>query len=712
MIDVPLTIAAPYISRPGRRFKVGDHVQCLHATDGWIEGHVIKLDVQDPQVNRDRQWPLDHVAAYQVKFMDGRTVYVPDDSPKIIRSFVCAPEGIPARRFEVGDFVECYCGNDVWEAGTVLLLDIYDPHHNRQNKWPVDLVCPYKVRLGSDGREVCAPDDNDDCIRKANKEADSDAETIDADKISKFSKDELYEWVKANPETAKTIIPDLDTTDDIKLQDVLSEWRQERDSDKPTNSLEEDGPALPGVSVQPGEVPDDGPAAPPEEPAASGCEASGAPDSDPGESPEEAIHVAQPVIRPLGPNEEVLLLPAGVLVLVEGDRWVSGRIVIDSLNGTLAAIEVCDDSPDVESATGFLIPGLIDTHVHVTATTADLAGLRRLPASYVACAALAELRASVERGFTTVRDTGGADCGMAQAAAEGLAGVCSRLLFVGRALSQTGGHGDFRTFGQKAQFGDGGGDCGCVAAGIGRVVDGVAQCRHACRDELRQGAHAIKIMAGGGVSSPTDRLEDLQFSDEEISAIVDEATRKHTYVLAHAYTPEAITRCVELGVRSIEHGNQLNEAAAAAMAKHDAFLSQTNITYLALRESGAAAGMPAAQLAKVGALVEQGIAAVGLARSHGVRVTYGSDCLGPMRTRQLEGFGLLLDAGMTPAEALQTATSTAAELLNIRAGAIKEGLLADLLLLSCNPLKAQSLRALSKADVLGVWVGGKAAVSP
>ena len=192
--------------------------------------------------------------------------------------------------------------------------------------------------------------------------------------------------------------------------------------------------------------------------------------------------------------------------------------------------------------------------------------------------------------------------------------------FVANALAKLVGTGICVARASRA-FGENGGDCGCCAAGIGRVVDGVDQCRHACRDELRKGAHAIKIMAGGGVASPNDRLQDLQFSDDEIIAIVDEARRKKKYVLAHAYTPEAIVRCVSLGVRSIEHGNLLNEAAAAAMAASDAYLSQTLITYLALRESGIEAGMSAPLVAKVGALVEDGIASGALARRHNIPIT-------------------------------------------------------------------------------------------
>ena len=397
----------------------------------------------------------------------------------------------------------------------------------------------------------------------------------------------------------------------------------------------------------------------------------------------------------VGPRA-TLVLPEGTVVLVAGS-WVTASIEVDEDAGVIAAVAILDDSPNVATSTHFLIPGLIDTHVHVTATTADLAALSRLPPSYVAIAAIAELRASAQRGFTAVRDAGGADCGVARAASESLLGVCPRLLFSGRALSQTGGHGDFRGAGEA---------CACACGGIGRVCDGVDECRRACRDELRKGAHAIKIMAGGGVASPTDRLEDTQFSESEISAIVEEAHAKHTYVFAHAYTPEAISRCVRLGVRSIEHGNQLDEASAHAMAKAGAYLSQTLITYVALRESGLANGMPAPLVAKVGKLVEQGSAAITLAQRHGVLITYGSDLLASMRPKQLQGFGLLLDAGLTPAEALATATSNAAALLGLDAGEIAVGKLCDLALLRVNPLDCDAMRALSEADVAGCWVGG------
>ena len=404
---------------------------------------------------------------------------------------------------------------------------------------------------------------------------------------------------------------------------------------------------------------------------------------------------------PISGRVELLEVPNGTVVLQGDGAWVSADILIDVDAETIKEVIVKEPSPDVRKAEYFLIPGFIDTHVHLAAVTADLAGLTRKHQSYVACAALAEAKASLRRGFTTVRDAGGADHGVAAAAADGLLGVCPRILFAGRALSQTGGHADWRGPGQQCA-------CACIdGSGLGRVCDGEAECRKAARDELRKGAHAIKIMAGGGVSSPTDKLEDLQFSEGEISAIVDEAKRKGTYVFAHAYTAEAIRRCVKLGVKSIEHGNVLDEAAAKEMSKAGAFLSQTNITYVALKEEGGSGGMPASMLQKVGKLAEQGRAAIALAKEHGVQITYGSDLLGKARRRQLEGFGQLLDSGLTPAEALASATSVGAALVGLEAGTIAAGKLADLCLLRVNPLEAPMLRALKEVDIARVWVGGK-----
>ena len=193
-----------------------------------------------------------------------------------------------------------------------------------------------------------------------------------------------------------------------------------------------------------------------------------------------------------------------------------------------------------------LLPGLIDAHVHVTATIPDFFRLTLLPQTLIAAQAKDIMAAMLMRGFTTVRDAGGADAGLVQAVERGHF-IGPRLFIAGRALTQTGGHGDSRPAFFKGNYG-----CICCGAAgmLGSIADGVSEVRRAAREELRNGAHHIKVMAGGGVASPSDPLEGTQYSEEELTAIVQEARAARTYVMAHAYTPESISRAIRCGVRS------------------------------------------------------------------------------------------------------------------------------------------------------------------
>ena len=191
----------------------------------------------------------------------------------------------------------------------------------------------------------------------------------------------------------------------------------------------------------------------------------------------------------------------------------------------------------VDLAGRTLMPGLIDAHVHCAITTMNLAAMTTKPATLVAHEAGRILSGMLRRGFTTVRDAGGADWGLAQAVERGLV-EGPRLFFSGRVLSQTGGHGDFTPREDAPRL------CACQiqSTGFSHVADGVAAVRKAAREELRRGATQVKIMASGGVASPSDPIWNLQYSAEEMRAIVEEAAGWRTYAMAHAYTPEAITR--------------------------------------------------------------------------------------------------------------------------------------------------------------------------
>lgn len=331
-----------------------------------------------------------------------------------------------------------------------------------------------------------------------------------------------------------------------------------------------------------------------------------------------------------------------------------------------------------------LLPGLIDCHVHVNAVrvSSGLAASRVLPLSFIAAAASNIMRGMLLRGFTTVRDAGGADRGLREAVEQDLF-TGPRLFISGRAISQTGGHGDFR---ERVDTGE---PCGCAIAtgGIGRVADGVPAVQQAVRDEIRLGANQIKVMASGGVASAADPVHFLQYSRAELEAIVDEAYRADTYVMAHAYTSPAVSRAVEAGVRTIEHGNLIDEPTARLMAERGVFLVPTLVTFKALAENGPSLGFPPDMLAKLSRIVEVGTTSLRHAQAAGVKIAYGTDLLGELHKQQSEEF-LIRAAALPTVDVLRSATTTAAELLRMegKLGVLAPGAFADLIAIDGNPL--------------------------
>ena len=389
-------------------------------------------------------------------------------------------------------------------------------------------------------------------------------------------------------------------------------------------------------------------------------------------------------------NAKVLDVAVGHLI---NDRDVvieDGRIrAVHGSDATVPNAEVID----VGGRT--VMPGLIDLHVHVTAVRMDLGSQVRMPNAFVLLRTIPILEQMLMRGFTTVRDAGGAERALADAVETGLA-VGPRLFVSGRALSQTGGHGDFRARSDYLEILDACA-CGFRIGSIARVVDGVDAVRKAVREELQMGAHQIKIMASGGVASPTDPIDALGYSTEEIRAIVAEAAARHTYVMAHAYTPEAIIRAVECGVRTIEHGNLVDAEAAGVMARHGAFAVPTLVTYRALVEQGPALGLPPDSVAKAHGVLQRGLQSLQILQDAGVKIGFGSDLLGDAHIRQNEEF-LIRSEVQTPQQVLASATTVAAEVLRMQGqlGVVAEGAIADLLVLEGNPL--ESLQALSRPD--------------
>ena len=339
---------------------------------------------------------------------------------------------------------------------------------------------------------------------------------------------------------------------------------------------------------------------------------------------------------------------------------------------------------DVKGKT--IMPGLIDLHVHVLATQLNLSTQGVLPDALVMMRSVPIIQAMLQRGFTTVRDAGGAGWGLKCAINEGTING-PRLFISGRAISQTGGHGDPRPRSDHLRpmsF------CGCCfrAGDIGRVADGVDEVRKAVRQELQMGADQIKIMASGGVASPTDPIASWGYSEEEITAMVQEATARQTYVMAHSYTAEAITRAIKLGVRTIEHGNLIDAPTARLMHEHGAFVIPTLITFEALSLEGEKYGFPADSIAKIADVSTAGLSSLEIYRQAGVKIGYGSDLLGPSQRLQSEEFRIRSEVMPLP-EVIRSATTTAAEVLNMQGklGRLEVGAFADVLIVEGNPVR-------------------------
>ncbi len=355
----------------------------------------------------------------------------------------------------------------------------------------------------------------------------------------------------------------------------------------------------------------------------------------------------------------------------------------------------------IDCAGRVMLPGLIDAHVHVITVGSDLVGLSTRSPYLVAAHAARTLADMLHRGFTSVRDAGGADGGLRVALVEGLI-EGPRLFPSGLALAQPGGQGDFRRPGEAA--------IGCpVCRGrrsLTRVVEGPDACRHAVTEEIREGATQIKIMASGGIASgiPIDRVH---FSNDELAAIVEETRRAGTYVLAHAYENIAIRRCLAVGVRSIEHASFVDSATATAIATVGAFVVPTLVVFDHLSRTGKAKGRTAQQIAYFEELKRESLASLERLVHAGVDIGHGSDLDGDSQHEQGREFGL--KSGVMPAaEVIRCATETNARLIGRSAdlGRIAEGYRSDLIVVDGDPLSDVSMLG-DHAKVRLVMVGDR-----
>lgn len=386
------------------------------------------------------------------------------------------------------------------------------------------------------------------------------------------------------------------------------------------------------------------------------------------------------------------LLPR-TTVVIEGERIVEV---------TQRPLQVGEAAQHIDAGGRVLLPGLIDAHVHVMAVSHDVLQLSTRPPSLITAQSKPVLEALLMRGYTSVRDAGGADFGLQEAVASGLF-IGPRLFIAGQPLSQTGGHADPRPKGTREMF------CTCAGLGLpGLIADGDAEVRRAAREQVRNGVNQIKVMAGGGVASPTDPIDGTQYSIAELAAICEEAEAANLYVMAHAYSPRSIIRAVQAGVRSIEHGNLLDEVSAREMKKQGAYLVPTLATYEALGEEGTRLGWSTEMLAKLERVKARGVEAIQLAKAEGIPIAFGTDLLGHMQPRQNREFALRAPA-MGPLEILQSATSTAAELMRQQGdiGRIQSGAYADLLLVEGDPRQGLAMLAEPEQGVALIMKAGR-----
>jgi imidazolonepropionase-like amidohydrolase len=411
---------------------------------------------------------------------------------------------------------------------------------------------------------------------------------------------------------------------------------------------------------------------------------------------------------PKAASPRYLFTDAKVIDPVTAKVHVNSSILIE--NGHISTVafggEKVKISGDIRTYSlkdKYVCPGLIDSHVHISAVPGEL-DFRHVVATPEQEAILRMTfvcRDMLCRGFTTVRDCGGAPYALKQACDSWLV-PGPRLFISGHALSQTGGHGDFRSAHDHSDCASG------FVSGLGRVVDGVPECMRVTRDELRRGADFIKIMGGGGVVSPTDGLMNKQFSPEEIRAMVMVAENAHTYVTCHAYTPESIQIAIENGVKGIEHGNLIDRATAKMMAERNCFLTPTLVTYQTLGDPSLPQFLPAESSEKNKIVLAMGLEALKIAKEEGLTLCYGSDLLGPLGQYQLKEFGIRSQI-LTPLDILQSATINPAKMLrqDDALGRIQPGYKADILILNSNPLEDISVFERPEQELMAVIKDGR-----
>ncbi len=388
----------------------------------------------------------------------------------------------------------------------------------------------------------------------------------------------------------------------------------------------------------------------------------------------------------------------GLQVLVDGDRIVE-----------VSAQAIAAPSARVIDVGGrTLMPGLIDAHVHAFFSDIAVQKVEAIGDAYRAAHAVRLLTHALSCGFTTVRDIGGGNWSLLRALEDGLIRG-PRFFYAGRILSMTGGHGDFRQVGDRAFYES---QCGCAGSAVFSslcvVADGVDECLKSVREQLRGGAHCIKIMGSGGVTSPTDPIWMNQYREDEIRAIVGECAERRTYVSAHCHPASAVRRSVEFGVRCIEHATLIDHETAAFVAAAGAYVVPTMIICEQLHLRGREMGFPRQSQDKLELAWRHALSGLDIMRGAGVKLGFGTDLLGELYDRQCREFTLRAQV-FTPLELLRQATSSNAEIMMLegRIGCVAPGAFADLLVVDGDPLRDIALVADDGRHLRAIMRGGE-----
>jgi imidazolonepropionase-like amidohydrolase len=387
------------------------------------------------------------------------------------------------------------------------------------------------------------------------------------------------------------------------------------------------------------------------------------------------------------PEEDAMttVVRAGTLIDGTGSDPVRNATIVIEGN-SIVAVNSNGDIPrdaDVIDAAGMTVmPGMIDCHVHLTSNAQSLQQRLLTPYSLSVAEAFANARLSLEHGFTTLRDAGGTPRGVKMAIERGMF-PGPRLRIATSALSQTGGHGDSTMFnGANLRV--------STSELPNGVCDGIDGVRRATREMLRAGADQIKVMTSGGVMSPNDEPDATGFSPEEIAAIVYEARAAGKTVMSHAQATQGIRNAVLGGIRSIEHGIYLTEQVCDEMIERGTYLVATLVApvWVIRRAEKDPGNVPPYALRKAKEVKEAHFNSFKMAVQKGVPIAMGTDTgVGPHGSNA-EELALMVEAGMTPMQAIVATTRTAAECCTIGAltGTLEQGKRADLLVVDGDPL--------------------------